>query len=333
MFKRILVPLDESTRAQQAIPIAARIARATGGAIVLLRVVTSSIDLAWYSMESPVMLEQAIDDDLARAKKYVTTVAASSELAGIKTITEVLPGEPATTIFAAARAHSADLIVMCSHGNTGVKRWILGSVSQKVARHSPIPVLILREGTGMPVQKAHPVRIMVTLDGSSLAEAALTPAAYLCSALSAPAQGMLHLALVLRRTEAQSSDQGDKAMKNAQAYLLLIEQRLSEGDMAALNLQVTASAAIDEDVAESLIRVAETGEGMGEVEGFEGCSGIAMATHGRGGPQRWMMGSITERVLETTKLPLLIVRPQRVEAKSEKTGAVETETQSFIGLL
>lgn len=68
---------------------------------------------------------------------------------------------------------------------------------------------------------------------------------------------------------------------------------------------------MNEDVADTLIRVAELGEETGTYE-VQGCDLIAMATHGRGGLQRWMLGSITERVLDGTNLPLLIVRPQEL---------------------
>src|SRR5947209_11603435 len=140
MFKTILVPLDGSTRAEQALPVAARIARNSGGSIVLLRVVTAPIDFAWSIMESPMMMQEAIDEDIAKAKEYLNTITALAVLDGIAVKTEVLPGDAALTILPVARSSHADLIVMCSHGETGLKRWMMGSVSHKVARHSPIPV-------------------------------------------------------------------------------------------------------------------------------------------------------------------------------------------------
>jgi cell division protease FtsH len=89
-------------------------------------------------------------------------------------------------------AQAIDLVVMCSRGETGFKRWPLGSVAQKIIRHSPVPVLVLHESAGT-LSNQHPagqrpVRILVALDGSSLAEAALEPAVALATALSAPGQ-------------------------------------------------------------------------------------------------------------------------------------------------
>ncbi|MDQ2907022.1 MAG: universal stress protein [Chloroflexota bacterium] len=82
-----------------------------------------------------------------------------------------------------------------------------------------------------------------------------------------------------------------------------------------LGLQITSSVTMNEDVANTLIRVAESGEGSATFEG-QGCNLIALATHGRGGFQRWMVGSITERVLDGTRLPLLILRPQERQASA-----------------
>ena len=76
---------------------------------------------------------------------------------------------------------------------------------------------------------------------------------------------------------------------------------------------------VNTDVADVLIGVAENGEYMQDAARFDGCDVIALATHGRGGIKRWMMGSVTERVLGATRLPLLIVRPQKAIVIPEET--------------
>ena len=82
---------------------------------------------------------------------------------------------------------------------------------------------------------------------------------------------------------------------------------------------VNWSVALDPDRANAIVRVAENGEDAQGVGAFGGCDLIAMATHGRGGLQRWAMGSVTERVLHMTKRPLLIVRPAGVVEKQERS--------------
>ncbi len=343
MLKRILVPLDGSKRAEQALPVAARLARASGGAIVLLQAVTGPTayhpSIQETSMTIPYALSLAVppaDERDARytaldaAQRYLDITAKSGELADIEVETQALFGTAASEILAAAPSLHADLIVMCSHGYTGFKRWRLGSVAQKVARHSPVPVLVLYEDGGVPTNLhpggIRPVRVLVALDGSSLAETTLMPAAHLSAALSAPAQGALHLVRALTMPTMYEYGQIDslsvarnRAIAEANAYLRTVEQRLHEGDMANLNLLVTSSVVVNTDIADVLIGVAENGEYMQDAAGFDGCDVIALATHGRGGIKRLVMGSVTERVLGATRLSLLIVRPQKAIVIAEET--------------
>lgn len=330
MFKHILIPLDGSTRAESAIPVAARIASASGASIKLVRVVTPPVNFSCYAMESPFIMQGVLDADVDNATSYLATIATSAVLAGIKTTTEILTGSPALTIIQVSSSTKTDLIVMCSHGETGFKRWMLGSVAQKVARHSAVPVLVLREGdTTLHALATRPMRMMVPLDGSDLAETALEPAAQLCAALSAPTQGELHLARVLRPPAVQENNQpvvvtdtSNQVMADARAYLSSVEQRFQRGDLAHLNLQVTASFAFGTDVAEVLIEMAEDGEYLEDDEEVDGCDVIAMATHGRSGVERWTMGSVSERILGATRLPLLIVRPDKPGTKHQKLAAI-----------
>ncbi len=152
------------------------------------------------------MLQETHDAAWTQSTNYLARLATAEQLSGVAMMTEVANGHPAQLILAVARSHlldapPVDLIIMCSHGATGFKRWALGSVAQKVARHSPAPVLILHERGSVPTslhsENMHPVRVLVALDGSPLAETTLEPAAYLSAALSAPARGVLHLARVL----------------------------------------------------------------------------------------------------------------------------------------
>jgi nucleotide-binding universal stress UspA family protein len=274
----------------------------------------------------PILIQTIGEADRTLAESYLAGVAASELLSDIPVDTQVIMGLVAPSILAVAADTHADLIVMCSHGYTGVTRWwMLGSVAAKVARFAHIPVLILREG-GSVLQERHPgeppLRVLVPLDGSDYAKAALVPAAYLAVALAAPGQGALHLTHVVQpaheakgpartaRTMARTAQNTQAALNMAREYLYATIHQLTSGDspIARLNLVLTASVIIDDDIAQGILRVAENG-GDGEgVEVFGGCDVIAMTTHGYSGPQHWV-GSVTERVLETSHLPLLCVRP------------------------
>lgn len=321
MFQHILVPLDSSSRAEQALPVAAKLARASGGSLVLLQAVSPPIDYGGAISQAPYVTERFIKAELAEANSYLALVAKSAPLAGITIKTEVTYGAPAQHILAVAEAQQVDLIVLCSHGRTGFKRWALGSVAHKIVHHSRVPVFVFHEGQTEPLlsraEAARPLCALVPLDGSPLAETSLLPAAHLVTALAAPAQGTLHLVQVVKLI-APIAQIGvarkhiEKELTHAETYLSAVKEHLQE-QLRDLKLSLTWSMALDTDVADALIGTAEHEAEGKEPEGFAGCDLIAITTHGRGGLERWVMGSVTERVLNTTKLPMLIVRPQRGE--------------------
>lgn len=352
MFKRILVPLDGSKLAEQALPLAVRLARASGGTLLLLRVDTTLQDLAWYSTEGAFMMPDTLAAERAAIRRYMDRLVASEVLADISVNAVHVEGDAAQSILTAITEQHADVVVIGSHGRTGLKRWMIGSIAQKVARQSPVPVLVLRTAdeaqATLPGGEGQPVRVMVPLDGSTFAEAALQPAVALSEALSAPGSGALHLVQVLplaahssilpeetawvatpggvvqggsllpiHSPEHEPTDQEALAINRAQAldrahaYLIRVKNALHQE--AGHDLQITTAAVIDIDIASALLGQAEGGEVCGAhiSDSIERCVMIAMATHGRSGPSRWMMGSITERVLDATRLPLLMVRPPK----------------------
>jgi len=91
-----------------------------------------------------------------------------------------------------------------------------------------------------------------------------------------------------------------------------MQERLPE-ILQDLKLTITWSAALETDVADALLGTAENEKKVEGANDFSGCDLIVMSTHGRSGFERWMIGSVTERVLAATKLPILIVRPQKVK--------------------
>lgn len=148
MVQRIIVPLDGSRGAEQAIPAAARIARNAGGSLLFVRVVFPPVDLGKPTIHFSRMWEKpALEAERARAASYLVGVLLNygSELAGLTTNIGVASGLAPDAICSTALAEHADLIVMCSHGETGLKRWLFGGVAHEVMRKSSIPVLVLNE--------------------------------------------------------------------------------------------------------------------------------------------------------------------------------------------
>ena len=330
MFKRILVPLDGSTRAERALPIAARIARAAGGSVMLLHVVTTPLAFGHYPRPST-LLRETVDAEGARAAEYLLHAAQSHNLAGAETKVAMFSGPAALTILNTAREQHIDLILLVSHRDPDFRPRALGSVAQKVARSSPVPVLVLRsEGTVFSspypdrTRPFHAIAAAVALDGSKLAEAALLPAANLVAALAAPVQGSLHLIRVVQLPRVVDVLHGrgpidpwfrEQPCADAMDYLSKVASEVRASLGVDLNLAVTWSIAVNTDVARALTLVAEQGRVNGGTRMFGGCDLLALATHGRSGIRRWALGSVTERILGSTKLPLLVVRPQPEQLK------------------
>src|SRR5579859_2029781 len=318
MFKRILVPLDGSTRAERALRVAARIARAAGGSVVLLQVVNTPTEYA-ASLYGPYLVQptrpaaEVLEMRIARAKAYIASVSQSEALAEVNVETKVVVGAAVQAIDDIACEEHADLVVLCSRGDTGFKRWLLGSVAQSLSRTCCAPVLVLHEEGSAPdsafpdpVRPLRSIVAQVALDGSEFAEAAILPTAMLVAALAAPVQGTLVLTRVVPLSApGNTPDTRELALNEAKAYLRQASQKYA--DVARqYNLSLRTAIATGQEVADALIQSAEQGD---TVEGNRLAGGrdlIAITTHGRGGLQRLAFGSVTERLLGATHLPLLV---------------------------
>lgn len=315
MFQRLLVPLDGSSRAEQALPVAARLARASGGTVVLLRVVSPPPELAPSTATGQETSPEPSDADLAEATHYLQRVAMMSSLLDIHTETVVISGQAVATILSTVDARQIDLIVLCSHGYTGMKRHVLGSVAEQIAHYAPAPVFLLRDeaAAGFHQHVVDFLRVLVPLDGSPRAKAALVPAVQLLALLAAPEHRALHLTRVVIMPDTEQSGHSERAaiLREAEQYLNTTVEHIHEelpANLAAEHtFSITWSVTIDDDIAAGIIRVAEDGE-WGEVSGSSDM--IAMAIYEYPGLQRDATGSVTRRVLQGTRLPLLIVRPR-----------------------
>lgn len=330
MFQRILVPLDGSTRAEQALPVAVRLAHASSGTIVLLRVVDLPNQFVSSRVHEPMATQAVLDTQLEEAKNYLEHLMRSNDLINVHSRREVIIGQPAVNILSIVGMRNIDLVVMCSHGYTGMTRWILGSVAEKVVHHSPVPVLLLREEkpllTEAHLRGRNTLRALVPLDGSVFALSAIASAAQFVTALSAPESGALHLTHVVimpGRGESLHA-QREAVLQQAKQDLRATGEEMRADTIAALGVDhtpsITWSVTIGDDIAAAIARVAENGE---EVEGggvIEGCDVIVMTSHGYSGLHQWAMGSITQRVLQATRLPLLIVRPPDVVSRERRVA-------------
>lgn len=309
MFQYVIVPLDGSRRAEQAAPVAARLAKCMGAGIVLLSVLEPpGADAA--SLEPGLVPPSAIAAQ--HTQDYLDRVAKRMRAAGISTTVLLERGSPAESIIAAAAATPAAIVVMRSRGRTGRLRLGLGSVARKVVASAAAPVFILPQGRrALPPPSPYeplpqsPLRILVPLDGSPLAEAALGPARELLSALALPGKGEILLLQVIQPFAADSRQEGVAA----EAYLQEMAGRLQAELAPDARQTVNWAVVFETEVPLALIQV-----GLHDVDGQgSGFDLVVMTSHGQGGLERSLLGSVTEQVLYQTHLPVVVVHPRAVE--------------------
>ncbi len=146
MYRKLLVPLDGSPFAEAALAHARTLAECTGAEIALLRVAVQPI--YEYAGTEPVLFQAIREDTEVEASKYIQRIADELTADGFKVTAESCTGPVAETILEYAQEIRADLIVMSTHGRSGLARWFIGSVADKVVRAAILPVLLARPPVG-----------------------------------------------------------------------------------------------------------------------------------------------------------------------------------------
>ena len=159
MYTRIVVPLDGSDIAEQALATAEDLAQATGATLHLVRVVefpSTSYAYVYGAMIESEALTVQLEDQITLATEYLTEVARPLADQGIAVTTEVRHGIACRELIGAMMP--GDLFVIASHGRSGVARWFLGSVAEEITRHATVPVLLVRAGAqAVPRRGTHGV--------------------------------------------------------------------------------------------------------------------------------------------------------------------------------
>lgn len=292
MFKSIVVPLDGSAHARKALPYAEYLARAARGRVLLVRAADT-----WGLTP-----KQRAEKDLAirrRARAELSGLALSLTAGGVPTEWQVDSGEAATVVTAAAAAHQADLIVMSTHGRSGLGRWAYGSVAERILRAGLWPSLLVPPRCADCWSSTEANNVLVPLDGSTLAEDALGPARALAQVLGR------------RLTLAQVIEPPSVTMPSARAYSPApnYEERLVE---ARLYLDAVAHRLQDDGfVVETAAEVGYAAATLSRMANAHSAT-IVMATHGWSGITRVVMGSVASGVIQRAGVPVLIKRPGQV---------------------
>ncbi len=145
MYKVILMPLDGSPLAEKALPHAAAIADKFGARLTLFAVVESYQVYSQPGVVGPIVNVQFdVPEEVARTRDYLQALADKLREEGVDVVVDVHQGDPAAEICDRAKSIAADLIVMSTHGRSGIRRWVYGSVADRVLRGADIPVLLVR---------------------------------------------------------------------------------------------------------------------------------------------------------------------------------------------
>lgn len=296
MYRQIMVPLDGSRFAETALPLALSVSRRTSAPLHLVTVQEPVPSFAYDEWESTAeewsrgYLESVVERIADRAGGSVTTTLLSGH------VVEVLENE--------AESRDVDLVIMATHGRGMMSRAWLGSVADAFVHHTDRPVLLVRPTEGEEPDfdaDPAPVRMLVPLDGTELSESVLEHAIEFGALFGAA----YHLVRVVPFPMQFSSPYLPHTMQMNQQFVT--EAKGGATDYLEERAQAFRKRGLHADT--SVVVVAQPGHGILSEAAEADCDFIAMATHGRTGLTRAILGSTSDKVLRGAHVPLLLYRP------------------------
>ena len=318
-IRNIVVPLDGSRLAEHALPHACSIARRSDANVHVVAILPGAgflapTEAAGLSVD---VMRQAQDELYA----YLDRVLARIRQEGYVRVTgEVRIDSPVDGILRTTRDYDADLVTITTHARGGFRRAWFGSVTDELTRRTHVPLLVLKAGEVVPADLTREPAadaVVVPLDGSRLAEAALEPALAFASLFRLPVtllrvvQGPLSISPFMPVPPEAAGDLRDEAA-GAEAYVEAVATELRHRGA------VVRTVVVHDDSAASAIVACGTG------------ALTVIATHGLGGVQRMLLGSVTDKVVRFADSPVVVVRPERATATpwSSNTNAAEHAAMS-----
>ena len=314
MFEHLLIPLDGSSLAECVLPHGLAMARVLGARLTLLQVVeqakagggTRAVDmLEWHYSE-------------AQAGAYLEAVVERLHLAGQDAGQVLLQGDPAERVIEHAQAENAGLIVLSSHGRSGLSGWNVSSVVQKILARAYTSILLIPayHSTTPEIAGLRYERILVPLDGSQRAECVLP----IVAALAAQHGSHVTLVHVVRRPELPRRappSREDQELANALTERNRIEAaRYLDELLARLPHPAEVRMFVEEHVSVTLQQLAQD----------EKADLVVLSAHGYTGGTRWPYGSLASSFIMYGTTPLLIVQDlprQAIEPTAAELAARE----------
>ena len=287
-YKKILVPLNGSDLAEKALPYAKIIATQKKGQLVLF-----AVSLTIFNERRDRLFES-----------YLEVSAKDINAQGIKTSTATAYGDVAEEIVKYAGDNKIDLIVMATHGYTKARKWMFGSITQKVLYGSEIPVLLIKSRT--PAASLEFNRILVPVDGSPFSESTFPHVdelarktdrevllLHVCEPPVVPSYGSRPINPTWKKYR---DDMWDEMEKQATNY---VKKTADEMVQNGLNVRSRVVKALTGEVPKIIMQISRE----------EDIDLIAIATHGRGGVRRLVYGNVANKIVEESSQPMLLIRP------------------------
>jgi nucleotide-binding universal stress UspA family protein len=294
----IIVPLDRSELAEEALPLAASIAARLGRPLQLTLVHTGIPGLPEAAPDGMPDLDAQLRQD---EQAYLLQVARRLEQeCRVSVTTAILEGPVGPTLIAHARSTDVDLVVMSTHGRGGLSRLFLGSVADRLIRELHCALALVHAGNTSPIpHSGDQRRILIPLDGSALAESII----HRVLAVFGPDHLVLDLVQVVPpshelftvgRAPLTVPTHLEQHLLVANRYLHAVATRLRQ-----LGLTVYIQTRVDSSVARAILSCAD--ERQSQL--------IAVATRGLGGLERMLLGSVADKLVRGARVPLLVWNP------------------------
>lgn len=295
MYTRMLIPLDGSKVAEQVLPYARFLAKALKIPVELLEVIDLEDLRLLANPERGRYIDTLLSERMEAGKTYLEAIAQSFQETQVTCVVE--KGKAEDVVIERAASDKGTLIVMATHGRSGIQRWVLGSVADKILHGSTNHLFLIRANDqGKAVGEALLKKVIVPLDGSPVAETVLPYVVDLAK--------KMRLEVVLVRAYALPTSTADEYQTYTDELIGLIEAEAR--DYLAEKMKELKGNGL-----ENISSVVNVGYGAEEIitlarntpDNF-----IAMCTHGRSGMKRFVLGSVTDRVVRHSGDPVLIIR-------------------------
>ena len=288
-YKKILVPLNGSALAEKALPYAKSIAKLKKSNVIL------------FAVSLTIFVERR--DRLFSSYLEVNAKELNEE--GIKATTATSYGNVAEEIVKYANNNKIDLIVMATHGYTGAKKWMFGSITQKVLYGTKIPVLLIKAKA--PEASAEFNRILVPVDGSPFSESTFpyieelarrtdkeVVLLHICEPPVVPSYGSQPINPTWKKYRDEMWEEMEKLATN---YL---EKTMAVMKKKRIKVKSRVEKAQTGEVAKTIMKVSRE----------EKVDLLTIATQGRAGVSRWVYGSVANKIVEEFPQPILLIRPE-----------------------